>query len=585
MLNLNSKNVQSHLTHSALISFYYNTPNNTLPIFWASTHGWNPLLPRTEAKKSSNLSKNENLFLLIFQILVGGKCFENELTELLQKTKIPIILTIKQLETKRYIRIKADEFNRRVELTVKGNREVQNIFENYPQLIQDGLNIIRITIQSILKINPKHSLEYFNRIKKIKNSLINLMKSACNIGDIKSIIDLGRTVSWLLLKELDIDIRIELGRLILSSFDRKSLETQYGYINIDDLGWSYIINNENDKALDCLNIGIDYFWQQKHSFGLCQGWRHLQGLKGRLGNFTSAVFGMRIVYGSACSILHEMERLEMQSGILRGIASITKKINQMDISEKYLEKSIILAKEIGDEYHATTETKFIQEAESVLRKKLFEDFTLYLVRHPSAPKNAAATFGRHMLTHLTKEGESQVNTIIKKLSDNINIASTKNILFYSATSKVTHILSNKISKHLNAEVIYEKLLDPIHSGDLTGYSEDQATRYFPDIIDKLFSYRQNKLDGYELSFPNGESVRELTLRLTKFLLEKVYFNGCPQNCIVVGHNSSITAILNILTAIDRWPVDSSYKYFEVPVGSIMKINFDNNTHAVKINFL
>lgn len=31
-----------------LFGFYYNTPNNTLPIFWASKHGWQPLFERKE---------------------------------------------------------------------------------------------------------------------------------------------------------------------------------------------------------------------------------------------------------------------------------------------------------------------------------------------------------------------------------------------------------------------------------------------------------------------------------------------------------------------------------------------------------
>ena len=42
-----------------LVSFFYSTPNNTLPIFWSSNNGWYPLFPRGGSK-----SNPDNLILL-----------------------------------------------------------------------------------------------------------------------------------------------------------------------------------------------------------------------------------------------------------------------------------------------------------------------------------------------------------------------------------------------------------------------------------------------------------------------------------------------------------------------------------------
>lgn len=37
-----------------LVSFFFATPNNTLPIFWASEHGWYPLFPRGDSRRNPN---------------------------------------------------------------------------------------------------------------------------------------------------------------------------------------------------------------------------------------------------------------------------------------------------------------------------------------------------------------------------------------------------------------------------------------------------------------------------------------------------------------------------------------------------
>lgn len=52
-----------------LLAFYYNTPNNTLPIFWSKEDNWIPLFERYESKKFSDNLKSEeeqksNSFLL-----------------------------------------------------------------------------------------------------------------------------------------------------------------------------------------------------------------------------------------------------------------------------------------------------------------------------------------------------------------------------------------------------------------------------------------------------------------------------------------------------------------------------------------
>lgn len=58
--------------NQALFSFFYNTPNNTLPIFWSTKKGWKPLFPRAEPKKTQK-KKNDEIKLELLESIETGK--------------------------------------------------------------------------------------------------------------------------------------------------------------------------------------------------------------------------------------------------------------------------------------------------------------------------------------------------------------------------------------------------------------------------------------------------------------------------------------------------------------------------------
>ena len=71
----------------ALVSFYYNTPNNSLPILWSSANKWKPPLPRHQATSWRSLKPPNPS-----KIILANETKQNNLTDLLEQHHKVIIL-------------------------------------------------------------------------------------------------------------------------------------------------------------------------------------------------------------------------------------------------------------------------------------------------------------------------------------------------------------------------------------------------------------------------------------------------------------------------------------------------------------
>lgn len=556
----------------ARISFFYNTPNNTLPIVWARSERWIPLLPRTESKPDHEATREEKAIIVLLTTLGNGD-LTSELELLERHLMVSLLKCCQALSNRNVVRMKDNEEALLLELTGKGHRESAEIFDNDFGLASSIVEMVGKSFAQMLEADistPSKSLE---KLIGLKEKLLNLVTTACRVGDARTVLRLQRTTSWLLWKGHAIKERIRLGQLILGSFDKAALSSQYGYTKIDDIGWSEIVEGHYENASRSLEEGIDCLLKEKEYFGVCQGWRHLQAIKARNNRLVGAELGLRLVHGASCAIVNQDERMHQQARIFRGLANLARSLEWEDRCQWYQRR-------LGDFPAAHVES--LGKRNIRLSPNVVTDngsapekngFTFFLLRHPVSMKNSKRMFGRHLLNELTEEGRGQVDEMWRKLTPLICPFEKRDIAFYSGTYPVTLLMAKELSSRLGVNVIADNLLDSINSGDLTGCSEEDVRQHFPEVYEDLMRYRAKELDGYELSIPNGESVRDLTMRLAAFLLQRVFSHDDPRVCILAGHNSSITALLNILTSADRAAGDSTYKYFDVPLGSITEVKY------------
>jgi broad specificity phosphatase PhoE len=567
----------------ALIAFYYNTPNNTLPVIWARSGSWRPLLPRAETKNADDASELEKLTITYLHA-VGGQCRIGDLRHLGNGLECPTDHSIERLAARHVVRIIDDDVVQHINLSAKGTREVLALFVREKEASRTRLKECGRHFKKNLPDNPRASLEDYARLRDAKEELMSVLSVACMLGDVETVVSLRRTISWLLLKEHSYEERIRLGTLILHSFSREALGVEWGLITIDDLGWSHVACARLDVATQHIEAGVKYLWDHGHIFGVCQGWRHLQAIKVRKGYIAEAELGLRFVFGASCAIPDIHERLEMQAGIARGLANVCARRERTEAWQFYQELAEFLSRESGDELHATPESRpaYLHKGTAAsARSNQIGEAALFVVRHPLTTKNQKQTFGRHPGV-LPDAGKQQINDVASSLVSNLGPVPRDDVRVYSSQAKSARLLAERVAEQILRSVETDASLDSIDSGDLTGLTELDAEELFPEIMLKLHAYRQNRMDGYVLEFPGGESVRNLTMRVARFLLETVYATDVPPVVVIVGHNSSVTAILNIVSALDRKPVDSSYRYHDVPVASVTKILCDLGVGKVRI---
>jgi broad specificity phosphatase PhoE len=569
----------------ALIAFFYNTPNNTLPVIWARSDRWMPLLPRAETKNVYDALESEKLAVTYLHS-IGGRCKVGDIQHLADSLELRGDALIDTLAARHIISVDDDDFVQHINLTAKGTREALDLFAREKNESRGRLAVCRRHLIENLPENPRASEKDYARLLASREELISMLSIACIIKDVATVLALRKTVSWLLLMEHAYEERVRLGTLIIDSFSPEALGVEWGLIKIDDLGWSHVACNRLDVASQNILDGVRYLWDRDHIFGVCQGWRHLQAIKARRGQVEEAELGLRLVFGASCAIPTVGERLEMQAGIARGLANVSARRGRFEASQFYEKLAGSLSEESGNKMHSTPTSRspYMSGNAKVLRTSLNRKTRLYAIRHPLTKKNQKEMFGRHPGI-LPETGKEQLKGIASRLVANLGAIPNSDIQIYSSEAKSACVLAEQIADQVQRPVEVTASLDSIDSGELTGLTEFDAQEMFPEIMHDLRLYRENQMDGYVLEFPGGESVRNLTMRVARFLLETVYVASTFRVVVIVGHNSSITAVLNIISALDRNPLHSSYLYHDVPVGSVTRISYDFDEAKVLINMV
>jgi broad specificity phosphatase PhoE len=307
-------------------------------------------------------------------------------------------------------------------------------------------------------------------------------------------------------------------------------------------------------------------WQRRDLYGICQAWRHFQGLKSRLGRLAEAEIGLRLVYGAACAIEDPVARLDMQAGIVRGLINVARARDDKGALERYTRLADLLEPGVSPGLHAPP-----RRFAPATAMPAFDGTTVLLVRHPLTIKNLRLMFGRQAAATIPKAESDHVETLASRLADDLSGVDVGRVRLCCSPANAARVLADALTRRTGTVASICSELESIESGDLTGLTEDDAEEHFPEVMRLLREYRANRRDGYEVQLPGGESVRHLTMRVAKLLLEDLFVEDPAHTAVLIAHTSSITALLNILSALDRETPDSSYRYYEVPVASVRKV--------------
>ena len=153
---------------------------------------------------------------------------------------------------------------------------------------------------------------------------------------------------------------------------------------------------------------------------------------------------------------------------------------------------------------------------------------IYIFRHGETEDNKEHDFSGIRDVGLDEKGIEQTKEIAKKLKD---ITPTKAYQSDQVRSKQTlQIVLDGF--HPNTEIITDPRIKERDYGDLTGFNKDEIVRLDPK--DYLLWHR-----SYDVAPPNGESIKDVEVRVLDFLKEVVPTWKSDDVIFVSAHGNSI----------------------------------------------
>lgn len=158
------------------------------------------------------------------------------------------------------------------------------------------------------------------------------------------------------------------------------------------------------------------------------------------------------------------------------------------------------------------------------------DSKLYLARHGQTSFNVEGRIGGD--SDLTLEGIAQAEKV-SELLKNVELAA----IYCSNLQRSMHTAAIIYQYHRNSFLTKKPFLAEILAGDFDGMTYSEFEKNFPE------QFEARKKDKYNWAFPNGESYKTLTERISPFLDELKSKGG---NSLIVSHNAVNRAIIGHL---------------------------------------
>ena len=193
---------------------------------------------------------------------------------------------------------------------------------------------------------------------------------------------------------------------------------------------------------------------------------------------------------------------------------------------------------------------------------------LILVRHVLTEDNKLAKLSGHIDSKVSEEGKIQIEKITGFLSDE------KIDKIYTTTSSRTKETAKYLAKINSIEIQQSKDLQEINFGDFEGKDFKEIQKDYPDEFNKMIE------EGYEYTYPNGESLVDCFERVSKetqFILDE---SDEDETILICAHAGTIRKILTYL-------ISNSFEYhwnFKIDNASISIVEIDNGFAVInKLN--
>ena len=188
-----------------------------------------------------------------------------------------------------------------------------------------------------------------------------------------------------------------------------------------------------------------------------------------------------------------------------------------------------------------------------------------IVRHCETKKNIGNKFDQITDNDdLTVEGRKQLTLLCKYLCKQHKAIPA----IYSSPRKRSELTAKGIANHFGVGYCIVEKLPPINPGDLSGLTEVQARERYPLLMETRLRFRDGLVDGYKISFPGGDSVKNYENTISEGIHSLLLKN---ENFILITHRSVILALFNIFSKKFFGHRKDKYFYFDTPKGLILEL--------------
>ena len=155
---------------------------------------------------------------------------------------------------------------------------------------------------------------------------------------------------------------------------------------------------------------------------------------------------------------------------------------------------------------------------------------IFVFRHAQTTDNLSKTFSGRRDPELTEDGVKEAEKIKHELKDE------KVTKAYCAPNRRTkHTLEIALKGHVGVEVIADPRIRERDYGDLTGQNKDAVSKKYP--TEYPLWHR-----GYDTPPPNGESMKQVDVRVMEFLNEVLKNIWQNDVIFICGSSNSIRPI-------------------------------------------
>ena len=199
-----------------------------------------------------------------------------------------------------------------------------------------------------------------------------------------------------------------------------------------------------------------------------------------------------------------------------------------------------------------------------------------LIRHGESTKNIQDLFGdensNFQLTEKGKLDSTELANFIKETAVQLN----QGFVIFTSPDSRSMMTAEIVCEILGCNFIIKETLLPIKAGKLSGISENEASKLYPELMRLKTSFRKGELNGYEISYPDGENVSEFQDRIIADFLNIL---SHPKELIfILSHQSVITAILSFCKSIMK--NENYYYYFKLSLCGKSKVTINNSNYSI-----